>query len=66
MRLIAPLADRLLTLAVPKVTAAGCCSPDNGLVKCYCSGGKLYQKACHYECNCVYMCDGCIWHGSYC
>jgi hypothetical protein len=60
MRLIAPLADRMLSRVVPRVTAAGCCSPDNHLVYCFCSGGRKYEKACHYECDCSYVCGGCV------
>jgi hypothetical protein len=63
MRIIANLADRLLSAVVPEITAGACCS-DNGktyYVKCdLCKEkGVGLEKKCVVNCYCHAICGPC-------
>jgi hypothetical protein len=51
---LATLADRLVSLVVPKTTAAACaCQPgDWTYVYCYCYPHQKYHKRCYVNCYC--------------
>lgn len=66
MRLIAPIADRLLSAVVPRVTAGACCPPDTQQVACDGCGRTSQHlwmrawKTCSYNCACKLMCGPCV------
>jgi hypothetical protein len=55
------LGDRLVSLVVPRSTAAACaCFPGTSWrVQCYCSGWHLWVKTCQYNCYCKVTCSSC-------
>jgi len=61
LRIIGPIADRLLSLAAPKITAQAvyCCIPYTYTEYCFCSGGYVYQQHCQSDC-CTTACTGCF------
>jgi hypothetical protein len=60
MRMIATMADRVLSLVVPKTTAAAiCCTPEPRTVTCGCIGGWEYAKHCTNNCACKAQCQPC-------
>jgi hypothetical protein len=60
MRLIVPLADRLLGLVAPRVSAqAACCEYQSYTVGCGCTDGYLYEKICWTNC-CESGCGSCF------
>jgi hypothetical protein len=59
MRLVTTVADRLLSVVVPRVTAGACCPPDPWVQECYCSNHTIYVKTCSYTCACIAHCGGC-------
>jgi hypothetical protein len=60
MRRIAPLADRLLGLVAPRVSAqAACCAYRSYTVSCGCTSGFLYEKTCWTNC-CESGCSACF------
>lgn len=64
MPLLASLADRLLSMVVPRVTAGACCPPDPTQVACGpCYKNRLTehqsQKTCSYTCACKVLCGAC-------
>jgi hypothetical protein len=51
MRLIAPLADRLLGVVAPRVNAqAVCCEYRSWTNNCGCTGGYVYEQLCWTDC----------------
>lgn len=69
MRLIAPIADRLLSIVVPRITAGACCPADTHKVACNgCARNSqhiwLQQfKSCSYTCACKLICGACTEYG---
>jgi hypothetical protein len=64
LRFITPLADRLLSMVVPAMSAGACCPPDPYQVACGpCYKNRLTehqsQKTCTYTCACKVHCGGC-------
>ncbi len=59
MRVLARIADRMLSVVVPQASAGACCPPDGQEIICYCSGCHTYLKYCHYNCACQYECGAC-------
>lgn len=64
MHFISPIADRMLSVVVPRVTAGACCPPDPHQVACGpCYVNRLTrhqtQRTCSYTCACKVVCGGC-------
>ena len=65
MRFITPIADRLVSAVVPRVTAGACCPPDPYTVTCtacarnYAHVWQKTVKTCSYNCACQVFCGGC-------
>jgi len=61
VRIIATLADRLLGLMVPTVTAGACCPHDPWVQECSCheSTETVWAKNCQYNCACQPVCGAC-------
>jgi hypothetical protein len=60
-RAIEALGDRLVSLVVPKVTAAACVPPDPETLLCSCPppGKSGTYKNCHYTCTGAWVCGAC-------
>jgi hypothetical protein len=71
-QLLGSIADRLVTLAVPKTTAGACCPPDPYRDTCYCgpvgTDGHpwIYYRDCRTNCGCQESCGGCYTLGTWC
>ena len=70
-QLLGSIADRLVTLAVPKTTAGACCPPDPYRETCYCKVGSdyhpwVYYRDCRTNCNCQESCGSCQTLGLWC
>jgi len=60
MRAISKIADRLVSVVVPKITAGACCPKDTTLQFCYCHFGyQAYYRYCSYNCACQLVCGSC-------
>ena len=59
MRVVATIADRMLSAVVPRASAGACCPPDPVTEICFCSGCWRYLKTCQYNCACTWFCGGC-------
>lgn len=66
MRHIGLLADRMLAIVAPKVTAqASCCGYQSYTIPCGCTGGFEYEKVCWTDC-CQSGCGTCFKTGKTC
>ena len=59
MRLINSLADRVLGVVAPKMTAGACVPPDSWTQSCGCKSYFIYSKPCHYGCTGNAVCGTC-------
>jgi hypothetical protein len=64
MRTIGTLADRMLSMVVPKIKAGACCPPDTTQQFCYCQpyhsiDHANFYRSCSYNCACQLVCGGC-------
>jgi hypothetical protein len=64
MALIEKVADRMINLVAPKLTAGACCLDSGKQVTQYCYGGYctddyIYQQNCTINCFCEIICGAC-------
>jgi len=64
MRLLDSVADRLVSVVVPKTTAGACeCRPEPYTDVCSgCHERTYYSRRCQYDCNCKIVCGPCQPH----
>lgn len=68
MRLISRMADRMLRIVVPTISAdAACCQQQFWQQNCFCRNingiSVQYVQNCHTECNCTPTCGACFSQG---
>lgn len=69
MALIDKMADRMLSLVVPKVKAGACACNYTFTQKCYggyCTDCHIYQQNCIADCACHVTCGACYKIGPAC
>jgi len=65
MGILTSMADRVLSLVVPRASAGACCQNNPGWVFCYCNRRNprepnlRYAKYCQYNCSCQQVCGPC-------
>ncbi|GIG70746.1 hypothetical protein [Phytomonospora endophytica] len=68
MRMINPVADRLLSIVLPHAEA-GACDPDHGekfWVYCYCRNRRVHHQRCTVTCSGGQTCAVCVQTGEPC
>ena len=60
LRAFGSLADRMLSVVAPKITAAAVPCHGCTLDYCYCSGGVWYGKLCCLTTECTISCSACL------
>jgi hypothetical protein len=61
LRMVAKMADRLLSVVVPTVTAGACCPHDPYVQECRCHSAtkSVWVKSCSLNCACQPVCSAC-------